>query len=342
MFEVPLPEMPDAELIALCLKRGAKDDRPFQELFRRYKMVVWRICYSYTRNAEDVEDVTQEVFFKAYRNLNKFEGRSSFKTWIYRVAINTWQNEMRRRDRRPQLVEKDTDTLAEVLPSQQSVEATLYERQQRQYLTDALANLPVDTYEILYMKDFEERPYAEIADTLGISLSAAKMRVQRPQILGRFVFWIIFLNFILITLENLGLQATVEPLRALIAFLPRLLAALATLTAGVLLAQFLGKAAMGSMGVDFDQEVVQGVNVLLIIMVVIVVLEQLGIDASIMTNIFTNVITIIVAGLALAFGLGGRDVARNVLAVIMPGNSLPTAITCVLMIRKAFWKVSAQ
>lgn len=153
----------------------------------------------------------------------------------------------------------------------------------------------------------------------GIKAGLEKAQINRSgtQLLGMLLYWIIFLNFILIALESMGLDAAVTPLRSLIAFLPRLLAALATLTAGVLLAQFLGKAAqaaMSSMGVEFHQEVGQGVNVLLIIMIVIVVLEQLGINASIMTTIFTNVITLAVAGLALAFGLGGRDVARSVLA----------------------------
>jgi small-conductance mechanosensitive channel len=159
----------------------------------------------------------------------------------------------------------------------------------------------------------------DLLERTGIKEGLDKAQIGRSgtQLLGMLLYWIIFLNFILIALESLGLNAAVEPLRNLIAFLPRLLAALATLTAGVLLAQFLGKAAqaaMSGMGVEFHQEVGQGVNVLLIIMIVIVVLEQLGINASIMTNIFTNVITIAVAGLALAFGLGGRDVARSVLA----------------------------
>jgi Mechanosensitive ion channel, conserved TM helix/Mechanosensitive ion channel, beta-domain len=159
----------------------------------------------------------------------------------------------------------------------------------------------------------------DLLERTGIKagLEKAQINSSGTKLLGMLLYWIIFLNFILIALGSLGLNAAVEPLRNLIAYLPRLLAALATLTAGVLLAQFLGKAAqaaMGGMGVEFHQEVGQGVNVLLIIMIVIVVLEQLGINASIMTNIFTNVITIIVAGLALAFGLGGRDVARGVLA----------------------------
>ena len=153
----------------------------------------------------------------------------------------------------------------------------------------------------------------------GVSAGLARAEIRRtgPELLSLIIFWIVFLNFLLIGLESLGLVAAVEPLRNLIAYLPRLLAALATLTAGVLLAQFLGKAtqaAMSGMGVEFHQEVGQGVNMLLVVMVVIVVLEQLGLDASIMTNIVTNVLTIVVAGVALAFGLGGRDVARNTLA----------------------------
>lgn len=153
----------------------------------------------------------------------------------------------------------------------------------------------------------------------GISegLKKAEIRRSGDDLLGLLVFWTIFLNFLLIGLESLGLTAAVEPLRNLIGLLPRLLAALATLVAGILIAQFLGRAAqaaMASMGVEFHEQVGSGVNMLLIVMVVIVVLEQLGIDATIMTTIFTNVLTIAVAGAALAFGLGGRDVARNVLA----------------------------
>ncbi|MCA9930544.1 MAG: mechanosensitive ion channel [Anaerolineales bacterium] len=148
-------------------------------------------------------------------------------------------------------------------------------------------------------------------------LERAEIKKSGADLLYMFVFWIIFLNFILIGLEHLGLDTAVEPLRNLIAFLPRLLAALATLTAGILLAQFLGRAAqaaLSGMDVEFHAEVGQGVNILLIIMVVIVVLEQLGINATILTTVFTNVLTIVIGGLALAFGLGGRGVVRNVLA----------------------------
>ncbi|MCA9919235.1 MAG: sigma-70 family RNA polymerase sigma factor [Anaerolineales bacterium] len=182
MGQQTLAELSDAELVEVCQQRGTKDDRPFQELFRRYQSVVWRVCYSYMRNREDAEDLTQEVFFKVYRSLHQFEGRSSFKTWLYRVAINTCQNEIRRRGRRPKEAETEMDVVAEIMPSGQPLEKVYQEQYQRELLAEALASLDPGVSEILYMKDMEERPYNEIADMLDIGISAAKMRVQRARL----------------------------------------------------------------------------------------------------------------------------------------------------------------
>lgn len=182
------PDLSDVELVQLFQARKGRDDRPFRELFRRYQQVVWRACYGMMRNSRDAEDLTQEVFFKAYRNLTKFEGRSSFKTWIYRIAINTCQNEIRRRSRRAQEAETAVEDMAEYLPSNSSLEATILARQQRDLLQQAMASLRPEEYEVLYLKDVEERPYAEIAEQLDISLSAAKMRVQRARLALRVAY----------------------------------------------------------------------------------------------------------------------------------------------------------
>ncbi len=182
MEQQALVDLSDVALIEVCQQRGTKDDRPFQELFRRYQSVVWRVCYSYMRNREDAEDLTQDVFFKVYRSLHQFEGRSSFKTWLYRVAINTCQNEIRRRGRRPQEAETEMETIAEIMPSSESVEKAYQVQYKREMLAEALANLDPDVSEILYMKDMEGRPYNEIANMLDIGVSAAKMRVQRARL----------------------------------------------------------------------------------------------------------------------------------------------------------------
>ena len=178
-----ITEVSDQLLIDLCLTRSSKDDRPFRELFRRHKATVWHVCYSFVRNQEDAEDLTQEVFFRAYRSLAQFEGRSSLKTWLYRIATNVSQNEIRRRSRRPQESQTSMDVLGEVLPAKETTpEAHAIAQSQKELLAQALASLKPAASEALKLKDLEQRPYIEIAEMLGISQSAAKMRVQRARL----------------------------------------------------------------------------------------------------------------------------------------------------------------
>lgn len=171
----------DDELVRLAQARGSRDDRPFRLLMERHQMTVYRVCYGFLKNADDAEDLAQDVFLKAYRNLHRFEGRSAFKTWIYRIAINTSQNELRRRSRRPQTSPTPLETAAEFVPSSQNVEKTAQRNARNKLLEQALRQLRPIELKILIMKDIEGQPYNEIADELGISLSAAKMRVQRAR-----------------------------------------------------------------------------------------------------------------------------------------------------------------
>lgn len=177
-----LSDLSDEELAHLCLERGKKDDRPFRELFQRHQRDVWRTCYRFVRNAHDAEDLTQETFFKAYRSLTQFEGRASFRTWLHRIAINTSQNELRRRARRPQVSQTPVETLAEVLPAEGTPETRRLEPLQQERLARSLARLRMEEFEVLQLREFDQRPYVEIAQILGVKLSAAKMRVQRARL----------------------------------------------------------------------------------------------------------------------------------------------------------------
>lgn len=152
---------------------------------------------------------------------------------------------------------------------------------------------------------------------LAGGLKQANIQSTASGVLGQFIYWIIFLNFLLLALESLGIAAAVEQLRLLIAYLPRLLAALFVFLAGALVAQFLGRAsqaAVASMGIEFHQAIGGAVRGLVLIMAVIISIQRLGVDVTILQESFITMLAIVLAGLALAFGLGGRDVARNVLA----------------------------
>ncbi|MCP5093919.1 MAG: sigma-70 family RNA polymerase sigma factor [Chloroflexi bacterium] len=174
-------EMSDGELVIFFQARGHKDDRPFQELFKRYQNLIWGLCYKFTNNPQDAEDLMQDVFIKIHRNLPRFESRSSFKTWAYRIGLNTCYNEVRRLQRRPQEAGAELDTLTQWMPATNSTERDVEVRSRQSLLQTAMSTLRPEDSRILMMKDIEERPYAEIAQTLSIGISAAKMRAKRAR-----------------------------------------------------------------------------------------------------------------------------------------------------------------
>lgn len=152
---------------------------------------------------------------------------------------------------------------------------------------------------------------------LAEGLKRAGIKQNPAGLLATLIYWIIFPNFLLIALEVIGLQAAIEPLRELIAFLPSILVAIITFIIGAMLAQFIGQAvqgAMAGMGIEFHEALGRVVRMVLMIVLIIIVIQQLGLDVTLLNSAFINLLTLAVAGLALAFGLGGRDVARNVLA----------------------------
>jgi RNA polymerase sigma factor (sigma-70 family) len=97
------------------------------------------------------------------------------------IAINTCQNEIRRRKRRPQPAEADIQTLANYLPSAITTESEWQKLNMRNQLSTAFAQLRPEEFDILTLRDVEERPYTEIAEILSINLSAAKMRAKRAR-----------------------------------------------------------------------------------------------------------------------------------------------------------------
>ncbi len=136
-------------------------------------------------------------------------------------------------------------------------------------------------------------------------------------VISRLIFWVVFLSFVVIAMQELGLELSDLPVRAFIAYLPAVLGAVLLLVAGVLVASFLGRgaeAALGGMGVEHPAGVGRVVKGLVIALTAVIVVEQLGFDVTTLTQTFSNLVVVVVAGLVLAFAWGGREVARNVLA----------------------------
>ncbi len=175
----------------------------------------------------------------------------------------------------------------------------------------------------------------EAVDRTGISegLARARIRARASDIISRLVFWLVFLSFFLVALETMGLSVAVAPLQGLIAYLPRVIAAALAVIIGSILAQVFGRTAQAgaaSVGVEFDQGIGRIVQGLILIIAVVVAIDQLGLDVTLLTNLFTNLLTIIIAGLALAFGLGGREIARNVLNGYYARETFPLGETVIV------------
>ncbi|MGB0387685.1 MAG: RNA polymerase sigma factor [Ardenticatenaceae bacterium] len=182
MTKQSLSELSDQALVQLCLVRVG-DERPFRELYQRHQGMVWRVCYRFMSNEQDADDLTQEVFLKVYRKLAQYKGQAKFSTWLYRIATTTCIDEKRQRARRPAIISTpvDAEHMAESLPATSSIEEDELEQERKQRLLKALERLKASQRHILLLGDFENKPYKEIAQDLGISLSATKMRVMRAR-----------------------------------------------------------------------------------------------------------------------------------------------------------------
>ena len=182
MTKQSLSELSAQALVELCLVRVG-DERPFRELYQRHQGMVWRVCYRFMSNEQDADDLTQEVFLKVYRKLAQYKGQAKFSTWLYRIATTTCIDEKRRRARRPPIISTpvDAEHMAESLAATSETEEKEQEQERRQRLLKALERLKASQRDILLLGDFENKPYKEIAQELGISLSATKMRMMRAR-----------------------------------------------------------------------------------------------------------------------------------------------------------------
>ena len=158
-----------------------------------------------------------------------------------------------------------------------------------------------------------------LSERAGVTDALARAGVTRPasHLVGRVIYWLLLLTFLMIVVESLGLTAAATALRALVAYLPRVLGAAIVLVGGALLGQFLGKGvqalAAGS-GVEFHAVLGRAVQYIVLVMAAILAVDQLGLNTTLLSNVLGNLLTVAGAGLALAFALGSREAVRNLLA----------------------------
>ena len=150
------------------------DRRAFSELVRRHQAVVYRSCYRILGDREDAKDASQEAFIRAYRKLDTFRGRSTFRTWILRVAINVSLNEHSRRE-----LPRAGIATAEDIPGPEAPETELMRSEAAARIHEALQLVQPNHRAAIVLHDLEGLSYRETAEVLGNTEGTARSWAYR-------------------------------------------------------------------------------------------------------------------------------------------------------------------
>ncbi len=164
------------ETIARLVQQGNKE--AFGTLLNRYETKLWRYASKFTQNNEDAKDLVQDVFIKAYTNLQSFDSSRRFSPWIYRIAHNECINAIKKKGREP-LGFFDPDLLFPHPLAKEGADDLTKRREIRDVLDNALGQINTKYREPLVLYYFEEFEYQEIGDILHIPISTVGVRLKR-------------------------------------------------------------------------------------------------------------------------------------------------------------------
>ncbi len=153
------------------------DSAAFEMIYRHYAGMVYRVAIRVTRNVEDAQEVTQQVFLAAHRHLGNFAGKSSLKTWLYRITMNCSLNAIKGKRQHEVAWEEgfDPQDTRDDLRENIAKEARLDE------ISRLLGNLSADHRACLVLRAQEGLSYEQIAHALNINLNTVRSRLKRAR-----------------------------------------------------------------------------------------------------------------------------------------------------------------
>jgi RNA polymerase sigma-70 factor (ECF subfamily) len=161
----------------------AGDSDAFRLLVEQHSRSIFRLAFRMTGNEQDAEDVVQETFLRAYKQLDRYEARSSFSTWLFRIASNYSLDLIRMRKRHEDKRERGTDEERDILQSipvdTPGPERMAYGTQVRERVNAALDELSPQERTAFVLRHFEGLSIEEIGATLGTGANATKHSIFR-------------------------------------------------------------------------------------------------------------------------------------------------------------------
>lgn len=172
------------------IKKAIKGDtQAFEKLIIQYEKKVYNICFHMFKNEHDSYDVSQEVFIKVYQSLDKFDFKSSFSTWIHRIAVNACIDEIRKRKRKESKTESIDNTYdnesrtiqKQYVDKTLTPEENVLKKERINDIKQALDQLKEDHRMIIILRDVKGYSYEEISNILDCSLGTVKSRIARAR-----------------------------------------------------------------------------------------------------------------------------------------------------------------
>lgn len=163
------------------------DPRAFKELYESSVTMVYNVCFRMLGDPHDAEDVTQEVFFEAYKSLKRFRFESKLSTWLYRIAVNRSLNHQRKRKLERWLSldfnasEDGTDNLDVPDASEESPNGMMEKKDTERIVQEAIGKLPERQRTALLLHRYEDLSYQEIAKIMDVSVASVESLLHRAK-----------------------------------------------------------------------------------------------------------------------------------------------------------------
>lgn len=190
------PSMPaDEPMKALVTRAQSGERQALDELIRRFQKPMYNLAFRMVNNREDADDLTQEIFVRMVRAIDKFRGESEFGTWLYALAANICRSGLRRLRRVASFevvrldevqVQADSDR-----PPMEAVDPaelpgkTMERKEVAQRIQEIVAALPEELKTILILRDMQGLAYEEIAAALGCNMGTVKSRLFRARLAAK-------------------------------------------------------------------------------------------------------------------------------------------------------------
>lgn len=169
----------------------ANEDAAYDELVREYHSSLYHVAQRMLNDPGEAADVTQDIFVKVFRNIGRFRGQSSLKTWLFKIAMSEILNRLRwaKRRFRQKTVSLDQTPVDGDVPANPvqisdgglSPEAALQKKEREEAIQAALDKLPRKYRSIIVLRDIQGFSYEEIAQIHGISIGTVKSRIARAR-----------------------------------------------------------------------------------------------------------------------------------------------------------------